>query len=293
MKKILFLLVFALMASCVKTGNYDTLNLKVRNQEQRLLDLQKEQTTAREQMTSVQPAQADLWAEVKEMRGILAALEGRLDSMDRQTLAMTKSQGNATVVLSTLTQEVNELQFQFNQAVAQLALTLEPSPTASQTDSSGAVSATENVGNAGTADATAKKAEETAPQKKSKADPAKALYDQAFQEFKAKNYIIARSMWEEFQKSFPNHKLIPNAIFWQGECYYQVGKYDEAILKYQEVIEQHPKSDKYPAALLKQGVSFIRTDKKKPGAYLLEELIKHFPKAPEARQAKYYLKKLK
>ncbi len=290
MKKILFVLVFALTTSCVKSGDYDTLYLKVRNQEQRLLELQKAQATSKKQMTSVQPAQADLWAEVKEMRGVLAALEGRLDSMDRQTLAMAQSQGNATVTLSTLTREMNELQFQFNQAVAQLALTLEPSPTATQT---GSPDASGPAGPVGATGAAAKAAEKPSTPKKSKADPAKTLYDQAFQEFKAKNYIIARSMWEEFEKSFPNHKLIPNAIFWQGECYYQVGKYDEAILRYQDVIEQHPKSDKYPAALLKQGVSFIRTGKKKPGAYLLEELIKRFPKAPEARQAKYYLKKLK
>ena len=290
MKKLLFVLVFALTASCVKTGDYDTLRLKVRNQEQRLAELQKEQATALEQMTGIQPTQADLWAEVKEMRGVLAALEGRLDSMDRQTQALAEGHGNATVILSGLRREMDDLQFQFKQAVAQLALDLEPSPTASQTESSGPSGP---VGAAGTAGADAKTAEKPSAPEQAEADPAKALYDQAFQEFKARNYVIARSMWEEFQKSFPKHKLIPNTIFWQGECYYQVGKYDEAILKYQEVIEQHPKSDKYPAALLKQGVSFIRTGKKKPGAYLLEELIKRFPKAPEARQAKYYLKKLK
>ena len=290
MKKFLIVLIFALTASCVKTADYDTLRLKVRNQEQRLANLQKKQTTAQEQMTSVQPAQADLWAEVKEMRGVLATLEGRLDSMDRQTRAIAESSSNATAALSTLTREMNDLQFLFNQAVAQLALTLEPTPTASQTAPSGPAGP---VGATGTAGATAKAAEKPSAPKQAKADPAKTLYDQAFQEFKARNYIIARSMWEEFEKSFPKHKLIPNALFWQGECYYQVGKYDEAILRYQSVIEQHPKSDKYPAALLKQGVSFIRTGKKKPGAYLLEELIKRFPKAPEARQAKYYLKKLK
>jgi tol-pal system protein YbgF len=84
--------------------------------------------------------------------------------------------------------------------------------------------------------------------------------------------------------------LAANALFWRGESFYQAKDYGQAILSYQEVIDKHPKSNKIPGALLKQGVSFITLGKDKPGRLLLEDLVKRFPDSSEAKRAKDLLK---
>jgi TolA-binding protein len=55
--------------------------------------------------------------------------------------------------------------------------------------------------------------------------------------------------------NFPEHTLLSNAFFWQGEAHYQMQDFDNAIVKYNRVIEQYNESSKYPAALLKAGLS--------------------------------------
>ena len=41
-----------------------------------------------------------------------------------------------------------------------------------------------------------------------------------------------------------------------GECYFREGNYKQAVLEYEKVISQYPKSDKTPSALLKQGMAW-------------------------------------
>jgi TolA-binding protein len=82
---------------------------------------------------------------------------------------------------------------------------------------------------------------------------------------------------------------VPNALFWQGECHYQMRDYARAILAYQKVIENYKKSNKYRPAMLKQGISFFKMDKKKPGRLVLQDLIDKHPQSAEARRAKTFL----
>lgn len=122
-------------------------------------------------------------------------------------------------------------------------------------------------------------------------DIAKTLYNAAFVAFKERRYTDAQRMWEQFEKAYPKHALLPNSIFWQGEAYYQSQNYANAVLAYQRVIAKHKKSSKYLSALLKQGASFLRLGKKKTGRYVLTQLIKKHPKTAEAKRAEKILKK--
>ena len=116
------------------------------------------------------------------------------------------------------------------------------------------------------------------------------LYQQALESFYAMKYQQAQTTWAEFVKGFPNDPLVPNAIFWQGECFFQMQDYANAVLTYQKVIEEHSKSNKYTAALLKQGISFFKLKKDQAGKLVLEDLIKKHPQSAEAKRAQAYLK---
>jgi tol-pal system protein YbgF len=122
-----------------------------------------------------------------------------------------------------------------------------------------------------------------------KQDSAEALYKKALNSFYAKEYSQALSLWEEFVTTFKKDTLVPNALFWQGECHYQMRDYARAILAYQKVIENYKKSNKYRPAMLKQGISFFKMDKKKPGRLVLQDLIDKHPQSAEARRAKTFL----
>ena len=103
-------------------------------------------------------------------------------------------------------------------------------------------------------------------------------------------YKQAQTTWAEFVKGFPKDPLVPNAIFWQGECFFQLQDYANAVLTYQKVIEEHSKSNKYRPALLKQGISFYKLKKDQAGKLVLEDLIKKYPDSAEAKRAQAYLK---
>ncbi|UZP68504.1 tol-pal system protein YbgF [Desulfovibrio mangrovi] len=153
-----------------------------------------------------------------------------------------------------------------------------------------------NPGKPQAAPPAAKPAPEAPAQPKAQAEPAvteQQLYDAAFTAFKERRYKDALRMWEQFEKTYPKHTLVPNAIFWQGESNYQMKEYAPAILAYQKVIDKYSKSDKYRSAMLKQGIAFGKLGKKQAGRVRLEELIKKFPKTQEADRARKALAEMK
>ena len=63
----------------------------------------------------------------------------------------------------------------------------------------------------------------------------------------------------------------------------------KAVLAYDDVINKHKDSPKYRSALLKQGISFYKMGKDKPGKIILQELIDKNPGTAEANRAKQFL----
>lgn len=87
----------------------------------------------------------------------------------------------------------------------------------------------------------------------------------------------------------PKNELVPYAQYWIGEAYYGQGKYNEAILAYNEVLVGFPKSDRVPAALLRQASAFAELGDKIDARLILQKLISEHPGSPEAASAKRQL----
>jgi tol-pal system protein YbgF len=114
----------------------------------------------------------------------------------------------------------------------------------------------------------------------------KAIYEDAYDTFKKKKYKSAREKFEAFIKEFPNDKLTDNAYFWIAETYYGEKDFEGAILAYETLLKKYPKSEKAPASLLKQGLSFIEIGDKRTGKIILEQLGERYPDSREAELAK-------
>ncbi|MGD8369233.1 MAG: tol-pal system protein YbgF [Desulfobacterales bacterium] len=120
-----------------------------------------------------------------------------------------------------------------------------------------------------------------------------ALYKNARAAFDQEKYTEARDIFEELLKRFPDSQQADNAQFWIGETYYREKWYEKAILEYQKVIEQFPKGNKLPAAMLKQGYAFDQLGDSGNARLVLKELVRKYPDTNEAKIAQEKLQKIK
>ncbi len=244
------------------------------------------------QLSGVQPAQADTWAQVQSLRQEMSSVRGQIDDFNNATASVGG--------LSGLAQRVNRHDAALRSIGNQFAMDLQLDDPAQPGDVPGAPGA-EQGGIAPVAPApanvTTPPAEaqpqtpaEAQPQTAAQSDIAKALYDAGIQAFNARNYSSALKSFSDFTDTYPKHRLISNAWFWRGECQYQLGEFPAAALDYEQVISKYPKSGKVASAYLKQGMCFIKAGKKDAAKIRLEELVKKFPKSPEATRAKQLMK---
>ena len=177
---------------------------------------------------------------------------------------------NQTQTVTDLQNKVQRLERQLSLAGSQLGLDLSdteggPSPSDPDADADGAQEKTDSS---------------STPQ---------LLYKNALNAFHNREYKQAKELWAEFASQFPEHDLVANAYFWQGECLYQMEKYAQAVLLYDKVISEYDQSAKHPSALLKQGLALYALDKKKAGRIRLQQLINEYADSAEAKRAKNFL----
>ncbi|MBW2558782.1 MAG: tol-pal system protein YbgF [Deltaproteobacteria bacterium] len=111
-------------------------------------------------------------------------------------------------------------------------------------------------------------------------------YSNAYSIFKTGEYGLAKEAFRKFLKSFPDTEYSDNAQFWIGECDYFEGKYEEAIVEYEGVIQNYPKGNKVPNTFLKQALSFLKLGDKSSAKLLLQRVIKDYPNTTPARIAR-------
>lgn len=291
--------------ACVTTSDFDRLRSQVYSQEQERIKQQDRIAQLEAELARSQPAQANNWAEVNTMRSQIAALTGQIDDL-RRTQDMQQQAAGGLVTVDSLNTRVVDLERKTLFMATQLGVVFDEMPALppAQTTPTGSFpgvvtppspsvpglpddAAQSETQPALPAVSTPKTQPQAAPQAEV---PGQELYQQALESFYAMKYKEAQTTWAEFVKGFPKDPLVPNAVFWQGECFFQMQDYANAVLTYQKVIEEHKKSNKYTAALLKQGISFFKLKKDQAGKLVLEDLIKKHPESAEAKRAQAYLK---
>lgn len=123
--------------------------------------------------------------------------------------------------------------------------------------------------------------------------PADAIYLKGLEAFKAGNMPAARDFFATFIAEHPKHELVGNARYWTAEALYAEKNYEAAIVSFQDVIKNHPKLSKIPAAMLKQGRAFKAIKDPNSARYVLKKLIATYPKSEEAKRAGELLKEIK
>jgi len=108
----------------------------------------------------------------------------------------------------------------------------------------------------------------------------------AEEKVKAKDLPLARTLYNEFLRKWPKDTLAAQAHFELAETYYGEKKCREALFEYGKVIQDFPKSKDAPPAYLHSGRCFAQLGMHKESKLALDELVRSYPKTPEARQAR-------
>src|SRR5512143_432799 len=119
------------------------------------------------------------------------------------------------------------------------------------------------------------------------------MYEVAVGQVKGGNPKKGRETLSDFAAKYPDHKLIPNVLYWKGEAYYAEKDYENAILTFQDVVDRYPRGEKAPDAMYKQGLSFLAMKDKANARVLLDLVQKKYPKSKAAEMAKKKLREIR
>ena len=121
---------------------------------------------------------------------------------------------------------------------------------------------------------------------------AQSQYDRGLGLVRAHRPDVGREVLEGFLQNYPSHKLVPNAMYWIGEAYYEQKDYPQAILSFKDVVAKYPKHHKAQAALLKIGMSYQNVGDKDNALFYLRTLVEDYPNSDPARAARQLLREI-
>lgn len=297
----IFVMLFSV--GCVTKTDIETLQMERRQDLNRIKELEAELSDTKELLkqkiessqTPIREQSADMYAELQSLRTDNAKLRGSIESLsmrlDRQVGA-----AESNLTLAALEEQINEIEFILeNQLQVDMAKVKANRAAAKQTapaqdiNAAGQPQTQEEAQTSTTAETTPV----TASAETADTDPAKALYDKAYNLYKDGKYERARSYWAEFTDVFKDHPYVASATFWQGQCYFKMKDYNRATILFEDVIAKYKDSSKYKSALLRAGYSWDYLGDKEAAKMRMQQVVEKFPKSVEATQARRYLDKLK
>ncbi|MEK6759456.1 MAG: tol-pal system protein YbgF [Deltaproteobacteria bacterium] len=119
---------------------------------------------------------------------------------------------------------------------------------------------------------------------------AQSLYDKGLELYNGGSHEDARRLLTSLVKSYPDHLLADNALYWIGESYYSEKDFETAAARFSEVFNIYPGSNKAPDALLKAGYSYIELKRPEKAVEALEYVVKRYPATEAAAMAQKALK---
>jgi TolA-binding protein len=93
------------------------------------------------------------------------------------------------------------------------------------------------------------------PTKKTTAYKTPSEYNKALKAYRDGSYDESIMLFQEYRLKNPPEDLKDNVIFWLGNNYYQLGRYDEAMSHFEMVLNQYPTGNKVHDSRFMMGVT--------------------------------------
>ena len=116
------------------------------------------------------------------------------------------------------------------------------------------------------------------------------MYKRARSLLLEENFIQSGELFKTFVKKYPHHDLADNALYWQGESHYSLGRFAEAIEIFKRLIMEYPVAEKVPDAMLKTAYSYLCIEDANRANYYLKQVLLKYPFSSAAEKAQKKLK---
>lgn len=121
---------------------------------------------------------------------------------------------------------------------------------------------------------------------------ADVLYSNALRDITGGKYDLARQEFQDYLKYYPETDLASNAQFYLGEIFFAQKQYKEAVIEYDRVLENYPKSFKLAPARLKKGMALLELGQRTSAIREFREVVRRYPGTEEERRASAKLREL-
>ena len=126
----------------------------------------------------------------------------------------------------------------------------------------------------------------------SPSDPGAKLYHAGLVNLKAGKYAVAMGQFEALQRRYPKSSLSEPAEFFAANALYELGKYDQSILQFNDQTMRFPRGRFASAALLREAEAFMKINDRIDARLTLQKLLGDHPDAPEAPMARSMMQTL-
>ena len=121
---------------------------------------------------------------------------------------------------------------------------------------------------------------------------AEQLFAAAYGDYSRGNNELAFSEFKQYVETYPSSELADNAQYWIAEILYAQKKLPEAAFEYEKVAIVSPNGDKTPVALYKRGLVLLELGNKDQAILQFQGVMKNYPKSSEANLAMQQIQQL-
>lgn len=232
----------------------------------------------KERAISVQQGQADLGVRMDQISSNMQILQGRMEENNHQISNLGQRMDDLSAAQRELTGRVEVLESRLAVvSVPQGSVTPGAQPIPTPTPG-GYVIPGRTIERPG--------------DKASSLSPAEA-YNLAYNDYVKGNYDLSIAGFRNFMKQNPSSILAADAHYWLAESLYSKKDYKSAAEEFAAFRQSFPKSEKVPAAFLKEGYALAESGDRTKAVSTLKQVIERYPYSDEANLAKEKLADLR
>jgi len=103
--------------------------------------------------------------------------------------------------------------------------------------------------------------------------------------FNQQKYEQALEIYKNLIKTYPQHKLMPDALYQSGLCYYRLEYYSQAIDAWKKLIEIYPTHSMAVEAIYKIADTYFRSQDYEKSIINYQRIIDEYPQSPGIKEA--------
>jgi tol-pal system protein YbgF len=123
-------------------------------------------------------------------------------------------------------------------------------------------------------------------------EPGAKLYRAGLNDMQAGHYAQANARLQELQHRYPKSSLSEPAEYFSGNALYEMGKYDQAILQFNDLVMRFPRGRFASAALLREAQAFMKIGDRIDARLTLQKLLHDHADSAQAPAAKSMMQEL-